>query len=151
MDMKKFHFSLDTVLAYKEQILDSLKAEYAAAQGRVHAQEEVLAAVWQQYRAYNEEYRVRKAEGMTIADATFYQTGLRSLELEIQRETDLLEKLKAEAEEKREQMVEAKVDTSSLEKLRGKKLDLYQKAVQKDEELLIDEFVSAARVNSASA
>ncbi len=149
--MKKFHFSLDTVLAYKQQILDSLKAEYAAAQGRVHAQEEVLAAVWRQYRAYNEEYRVRKAEGMTIADATFYQTGLRSLELEIQRETDTLEKLKAEAEEKREQMVEAKIDTSSLEKLRGKKLDLYQKAVQKDEELLIDEFVSAARVNSASA
>lgn len=149
--MKKFHFSLDTVLAYKQQILDALKAEYAAAQGRVHLQEEALAAVWRQYRATNEEYRARKAEGMTIADATLYQAGLRSLEMDIQRETDTLEQLKKEAEEKRERMVEAKIDTSSLEKLRGKKLEVYQKAVQKDEELLIDEFVSAARVNSASA
>lgn len=149
--MKKFQFPLDTVLSYKKQILDTLKAEYAAAQGRVHIQEEVLEAVWQQYRSYNEEYRVRKAEGMTIADATFYQAGLRALELEIQRETDKLEQLKKEAEERREKMVEAKIDTSSLEKLREKKLDLYRKAIQKDEELLIDEFVSAARVNSASA
>ena len=48
-------------------------------------------------------------------------------------------------------MVEAKKDTSSLEKLKDKKLDQYQKALQKSEEMLIDEFVSAARINSATA
>ena len=48
-------------------------------------------------------------------------------------------------------MIEAKVDTSSLENLKEKKQELYQKAVQKDEEKLIDEFVSAARVNGVSA
>lgn len=149
--MKKFKFSLDTVLSYKQQILDVLKAEHAAAAARVRAQEEVLEAVWKQYRSCNEEYRVRKTEGMTIMDATFYQNGLRALERDIQRETEKLEELRAQEEAKRSEMIEAKVDTSSLENLKGKKLELYQKAVQRDEEKLIDEFVSAARVSSASA
>lgn len=149
--MKKFKFSLDTVLSYKQQILDALEAEYAAAMARVREQEDVLESVWREYRAYNEEFRTRKEEGMTITEATFYQSSLRAQELQIQRETTKLEKLREEAEKKREEMVEAKIDTSTLEKLKEKKLELYQKAVQKDEEQLIDEFVSAARVNSASA
>lgn len=149
--MKKFKFSLDTVLSYKQQILDVRKAEHAAVAARVRAQEEVLEAVWAQYQSCNEEYRVRKAEGMTIIDATFYQNGLRALERDIQRETEKLEELRTQEEAKRSEMIEAKVDTSSLENLKGKKLELYQKAVQRDEEKLIDEFVSAARVSSASA
>lgn len=149
--MKKFQFSLDTVLSYKQQVLDAVKAEHALALARVHAQEEVLEDLWSRYRACNEEYRARKAEGMTIIDATFYQNGLRALEADIQRETDRLEELRAQEEAKRSEMIEAKVDTSSLEKLKGKKQELYQKAVQKDEEQLIDEFISAARVSSASA
>ena len=146
--MKKFKFSLDTVLDYKQQVLDALKGEHAAILAQVRAQEDVLAAVWQRYRTCNEEYRTRKIEGMTIVEATLYQSGLRALELEIQRETDKLEKLRKEEDEKRMEMVEAKKETSSLEKLKEKKLNLYQKAVQKDEELLIDEFISSARINA---
>lgn len=149
--MKKFKFSLDTVLSYKQQVLDVLKGEHATALAQVRDQEQVLEELWGQYRACNEEYRLRKAEGMTIIDATFYQSGLRALEQDIQRETEKLEQLRAQEEAKRNEMIEAKVDTSSLEKLKGKKLDLYQKAVEKDEEKLIDEFISAARVNGASA
>lgn len=143
--MKKFKFALDTVLSYKQQVLDSLEAEHAAAMAKVHAQEEVLDAVWQEYRACNADYRQRKAEGMTINDAMIFESSLRSAELHIQRETDKLEKLQAEAEKKRQEMVDAKIDTSSLEKLKDKKLEQYRKDEQKNEELLVDEFVSAAR------
>ena len=68
--MKKFKFSLDTVLDYKQQVLDALRGEHAVILAQVRAQEEVLEAVWGRYRTYNEEYRVRKAEGLTIIDAT---------------------------------------------------------------------------------
>lgn len=149
--MKKFKFSLDTVLAYKQQVLESLEGEHAAAMARVREQEDLLDGIWKDYRDCDGEYRVRKAEGMTITEATFYQSGLRALELRIQRETVRLEELRREEEAKREEMIEAKKDTSSLEKLKGKKLELYQKTVQKDEERLIDEFVSTVRTNSASA
>ncbi len=149
--MKKFKFSLDTVLVYKSQVLDALRGEHAVILAQVRAQEDVLEQVQRCYHDCNEEYRIRKAEGLTIMDATFYQSGLRALEMEIQKETRKLEELRRQEEKKREQVVEAKKDTSSLEKLKDKKLDQYQKALQKSEEMLIDEFVSAARINSATA
>ena len=146
--MKKFKFSLDSVLAYKQQVLDALKGEHAAILAQVRAQEEVLEAVRQEYRLCNEEYCQRKAEGMTIADALFYQNGLRVLENDIQRETDRLEELRRQEDAKRQEVVDAKIDTSSIEKLREKKLDLYNKEVAKGEEVLIDEFVSSARARA---
>ena len=147
--MKKFKFSLDSVLSYKQQVLDSLKGEHAGILAQVRAQEERLESVWQSYRDHNGEYCQRKAEGLTIMEATFYQNGLRVLERDIQRETDRLEELRRQEEKKRQEVLEAKIDTSSLEKLKDKKLDLYQKAVQKDEENLIDEFISSRRRTSA--
>lgn len=149
--MKKFKFALDTVLSYKQQVLDALQGEYAAAMAKVHAQEEVLDAVWQEYRECNEEYRQRKAEGLAITDAMIFESSLRSGELHIQRETDKLEKLQAEAERKRQEMVDAKIDTSSLEKLKDKKLEQYRKDEQKNEELLVDEFISATRTAASAS
>ena len=147
--MKKFKFSLDSVLSYKEQVLESLQGEHAAILARVREQEAVLEAVWQDYRDCNEEYRQRKAEGLSIADAMFYQNGLRVLEAEIDRETRRLEELRRQEEAKRQEVVDAKIDTSSIEKLKEHKLEDYYKAVQKDEEKLIDEFVSSARARAA--
>ena len=141
--MKKFKFSLDSVLSYKQQVLDSLKGEHAAILAQVREQEDVLEAVWQDYRDCNEEYRQRK-----LADAMFYQNGLRALEAEIERETAALEELRKKEEAKRQQVVNAKIDTSSIEKLREHKLEDYNKAVQKAEENLIDEFVSSARTRA---
>lgn len=48
-------------------------------------------------------------------------------------------------------MVDAKKDTSSIEKLREKKLEAYNKAVQKSEEALIDEFVTTKRIMEAQS
>ena len=147
--MKKFKFSLDSVLSYKQQVLDALKGEHAAILAQVREQEEVLEAVWQEYRDCDAEYSRRKAEGITITDAMIYQNGLRVLERDIQRETDKLEALKKKEEAKRQEVVDAKIDTSSIEKLKEKKLDLYNKEVAKSEEVLIDEFVSSARARAS--
>ena len=49
--MKKFHFSLETVLDYKQQILASLRAEHGAILAQVREQErpiEELEAEYQQ-------------------------------------------------------------------------------------------------------
>ena len=146
--MKKFKFSLDSVLSYKQQVLDALKGEHAAILAQVREQENVLETVWQEYRDCDGEYRQRKVEGMTITDAMVYQNGLRVLERDIQRETEKLEALRKKEEKKRQEVVDAKIDTSSIEKLREKKLELYNKEVAKSEEILIDEFVSSARARA---
>ena len=146
--MKKFQFSLDSVLSFKQQALDALKIEHSEILAQVRAQEAVLDAAWQEYRECNAEYSQRKAEGMTITDALVYQNGLRVLERNIQRETDKLEELRKKEEKKRQEVVDAKIDTSSIEKLKEHKLEDYNKALQKDEEKLIDEFVSSAQARA---
>lgn len=146
--MKKFKFSLDSVLSYKQQVLESLQGEHAVILAQVREQEGVLERAWQNYRDCDAEYRQRKAEGITITDAMVYQNGLRVLERDIQRETDKLEELRKKEEAKRQEVVDAKIDTSSIEKLKEHKLEDYNKAVQKDEEKLIDEFVSSARARA---
>ena len=144
--MKKFQFSLNTVLHYKEQVLEALRGEHAAILARVREQEARLEAVQAEYRDYNEEFCRRKAEGLTILDAMTYENGLRVLERRIAQETDALHRLQREEEAKRAEVIEAKKDTRSPELLREKKLDAYRKAEAKAAELLIEEFVS----NSAS-
>ena len=148
--MKKFKFALDSVLSYKQQVLDALKGEHAAILAQVREQEERLETVRKEYRDYDAEYTQRKTEGITIADAMIYQGGLRALERDIQRETDRLEELRKQEEAKRQEVVDAKIDTSSIEKLKEHKLEDYNKAVQKAEENLIDEFVSSRRIVNAS-
>lgn len=147
--MKKFRFSLETVLDYKQEVLSALQTEHAAILARVHAQEDLLEELEAHYRALDGEFTQRKMEGITILDAMQYEQYLRAAERQIEEAAALLEELRAEAEAKRTEVVEAKKDTSSIEKLREKKLDSYNKAVQKSEELIIEEFVTTARVMAA--
>lgn len=144
--MKKFQFSLGTVLMYKEQVLDALRGEHAAILASVRNQEELVDRMWDDFRSYNQEYKSRQRDGLSIAEAIIYQNGLHAMERDINRETKILEEYRAQEASKREEVVEAKIETSSIEKLKEKKLNLYRKAVQKSEEAFIDEFVSAARV-----
>lgn len=148
--MKKFKFALDTVLSYKQQVLGALQGEHAEAAARVRAQEAVLEKLWREYRDCNEDYRDKALEGMPVTEALMYQSALRAAEQEIQRETKRLEELEAEAERRREAMVEAKKETSSIEKLKEKKLEAYHKEEAKSEEQFIDEFISSTRAHAAS-
>ena len=141
--MKRFQFSLNTVLSYKQQVLEELQNEH----GQLLYQ--VLQAAEERYRGLNLEFRQAETEGLTIAEALRYESGLRFLEDEIQREAKRLREYEAAAEEKRRQVVAARQDTASLEKLKDKKWEDYQKQVQKGEELLIEELVTAARARTA--
>ena len=47
--MKKFKFSLDSVLSYKQQVLDSLKGEHAAILAQVRAKEAVVEGLEREY------------------------------------------------------------------------------------------------------
>ena len=95
------------------------------------------------------EFCQRKLEGIAILDAMRYEQYLRAMERQIQQAILRLEDLRRLEEAKRAEVVSAKQDTSAIEKLKDKKLDSYNKAVQKSEEAMIDEFVSTTRAMAA--
>ncbi len=147
--MKKFQFSLDTVLDYKQQVLDGIQNEYSALLLQVRRQEERLHREQQNYIELNQEFRQATSQGITVAAALNYENGLRFFEKRIAEEERLLAECQKKAEEKRKQLVAARQDTSSLEKLKEKKKEAYVKLVQKMEEQFIDELVSASRLTTS--
>jgi len=148
--MKQFRFSLETVLDYKQKAMDSLQIEYGLLLSKVHQQEEVLAEAQQRYQETNEEFRERKQHGLTIAGAISYEVGLSVLEQEIRNEEESLRALKLQETELHAKLVESKIDTSSLELLRDKKLQSYQQVAQKMDEQFIDELFASSRKNATS-
>lgn len=147
--MKKFQFSLDTVLDYKQQVLDGIQNEYSALLLQVRRQEERLHREQQNYIELNQEFRQATSQAITVAAALNYENGLRFFEKRIAEEERLLAECQKKAEEKRKQLVAARQDTSSLEKLKEKKKEAYVKQVQKMEEQFIDELVSASRLTTS--
>ena len=147
--MKKFHFSLETVLDYKNQALDALRAEHGAILAQVRAQEQVIENLETEYRQVDEEFTQRKLEGINVLDAMSFEQYLRSMERKLQEEYRKLDRLRRREEEKRTQVVEARKETATIEKLKEHKLEDYRKAEQKDQEQQIEEFVSTTRAMAA--
>lgn len=141
--MKKFQFPLDTVLDYRRQVQDSLQVELGAVTAEVRRQEEVLTAARQRYSEINQEYRGKKTRGIRIAEVRGYETALEVQEAIIAGETAKLRKLQRQMEAKRRELVSAKQDASSVEKLREKKFRAYTKGMEKSEEQFIDDLVCA--------
>ena len=81
--MKKFQFSLATVLAYKEQRLELLQGEHAVILARVREAERELSNMEDRYRSYNEGYQERASLGMLITEARVFESELRAMEREI--------------------------------------------------------------------
>lgn len=139
--MKKFFFSLDTVLRYKEQILDNLKGEHARILQKIRICEQEIEALEQERMECGREFGRKRERGMAINDIRTYENYLEALRIKILQKNHLLEQLMDEEEKKREQVVEAKKETSSIEKLKERKIAEYDKQVQKEEEQFIEEFV----------
>jgi len=149
--MKRFQFQLEPVLNYKQQKLDALMVELGAAQAQVKMQEDVRDAVEHRMNLYSEEYEEEKSKGLTVLEAMKYQACLEALVRELRREEEKLKALRARAEEKRQEVVAARQDTFSLEKLREMRRAEYDSAVAKQEEKALDDLTIARRYIQASA
>lgn len=140
--MKKFSFSLDTVLDYKGQVLESKQNEHGKAMAAQNEQEKIIIKLKSQYHTYKEELNEKRKQGLTVIEAISYESYMNHLDSMIRIENEKLEDLKEYQEQKRGEVVEAKKETSTIEKLKDKKKKEYDKIFLKKDELFIEEFVS---------
>lgn len=141
--MKKFTFRLEPVLKYKSDILEALKNEYAEAAKNVFEQMEIVDSLKNEEELLVLKFNSKKIEGLTIAEATIYESFIIKQNKQIKLETSKLDHLRKIEDEKREKMIEAKKEMLSIEKLKDIKVEEYKKEVQKQSELFIEEFVSS--------
>ena len=114
--MKRFKYSLENVLHYKEQILDSIKAEH----GTLLAQK----------------------QDVQIKDICLYGMYISEMEDQIRKKQEQLKLLQQQEEKKKVQVIAAKIDTSRYEKLKDRRQSEYEKAAKKAQELFIEEYAS---------
>lgn len=142
-DMKKFQFSLGTVLGYKQQVQEGLQNEHAQLVHRVRQAEQRLEELEEAYRNCNRELREAEAKGTTVSEVLKYQSALRYWEQQIHDARAHLVQCRQAAEAKRAELVAARQETASLEKVRERKHEEYRYQIQKSEELFIEELVAS--------
>ncbi len=143
--MKKFVFSLEKVLDFKQQTLDVKKSEIAILQMKVHEIESQIENLNEKYKASNAKMVEELKQGITQNDMANYKMYFTTLNDKIQLLLQSREKLLQLIEEKKKELVQINSEISGLEKLKDKQLEEYLKAKQKSEDLAIEEFVSQAR------
>ena len=110
--MKKFQFSLSTVLGYKQQVQEGLQNEHAQLLHRVREAEQRLEELEEAYRSCNRELREAEAKGTTVAEVLKYQSALRYWEQQIHDARAHLVQCRRAAEAKRAELVVARQETS---------------------------------------
>ncbi|MBE5978951.1 MAG: flagellar export protein FliJ [Paenibacillaceae bacterium] len=140
--MKKFNFPLNTVLNYKDQVLENLKTEHAQILVDIAQQERRIEELMEKSQSAAIRYREDTQCGVTVNIMREYERYITFIQQRIVAEQGVLLKLKKKEEQKRAEVIEAKKEKASIDKLKEKKLDQYNKEVLKSEELFIEEFVS---------
>lgn len=139
--MKQFQYRLETVLDYKTQMLDNLKTEHAVILQNVNRKREEIRGLNRELAGFQQEFDRTKEEGATIENYRLFDMCIGRMEQIIDEEKERLKVLRRQEEDKKKQVITAKVDTSKFEKLKDKKLKEYQKAVAKADETFIEEFI----------
>lgn len=140
--MKKFVFSLERVLDYKEQIEESLRNEHSKAVKKVTEKENDIKRLEYQFNEYKENVEKQKEEVIDIIKLREFEKYMSFISAKISQEKKILQMLKNEEELAREKVIEAKKDTSSIQMLKDKKRLEYNMLVTKAQEQAIEEFVS---------
>ncbi|NWO21812.1 flagellar FliJ family protein [Oribacterium sp. oral taxon 102] len=139
--MKKFQYSLETVMDYKTQLLDRVQREFSEVMARLRRQRQYLELLYERRRELETEFGKLKQRGGAIQRFQLFQEVLDRRSEEILLEEGRLRKLQEETDRKQTELVEAKVDVSKFEKLKEHKLSDYQRDIRKADERFIEEFI----------
>lgn len=140
--MKRFRYSLETVLSYKEQVLDNEKAEHAVILNRVNQKKEEIRRLKEELMNFQQDFDESKSMGAPIENFRLYDMCIGLMEERIDIQKEQLSHLKKKEAKKKEEVIAAKVDASKFEKLRDRRLAEYHKAEAREEEAFIEEFIT---------
>ena len=126
--MKQFQYRLDTVLAYKTQVLDNLRTEHAAIIQNVNRKQEEIRNLNKELVSYESDFDRTKEEGAAIEHYRLFDMCIGRMEEIIDVEKEHLKDLRKQEDAKKQEVISAKVDTSKFEKLKERKWTAWQKA-----------------------
>ena len=143
--MKRFAFSLERLLSYKRQVFDAERAilgDMHAALARFTAE---LREIKAETRRRADELAELSARGTSVVEMQRHKNYLRRLDEAAWEKNRQITLQRQAIEVQTEKVREAKIEISTIENLRERKLEEYRYAENKEQELFIEEFVSFQR------
>ncbi len=149
--MKKFEFSLERVLDFKNQMLDREKNELARLRREKLRIEENLKLQEQDFQVLSREMTEKGQAGTTILILKSYQFQLDQIRMEQKLLQEKLCRQEEEIARQLETVLAMSRDVSGLDKLKDHQREEYLKAESKISGLEIEEFVSGRLVRQMEA
>jgi len=140
--LKKFRFTLQKVLEIKEQILENLKIELSSLNNDLRNINESINKLKLYFSETDNEFVDKSSISISVGELAYYKMLMSGIlkQIENKEEARLIVLRKIEA--KRQEIISMNMEISSLEKLKEKELEKYNKAFARSEEIFIEEFVS---------
>ena len=113
--MKRFKYSLENVLHYKEQILDSIKAEHGTLLAQIRKKEAEIQELENKLVSAQNKMDDLKKQDVQIKDICLYGMYISEMENQIRKKQEQLKLLQQQEEKKKVQVIAAKIDTSRCE------------------------------------
>ncbi len=140
--MKKFQFSLEKVLSYKNQTIDVLKNELATMQHSLNQLEDELSQLKQLFVDTNETVNGKMISGISSGNISVYKIYLNDITVQIRNKNHEIAKMEKLIFAKQQEVIAMNIEIASLDKLKQSQWEEYQKASNKAFEQEIEEFIS---------
>lgn len=147
--MKKFAFSLQKLLDYKEQMFDIEMTVLADMRAVLTRLEQELAEMKDDQNSRAAQLRQKMMRGIPAIEMETHKNYLTMLDFSIKQKAQQIEMQKVVIDKQADKVREAKIEISTMEKLKERKLEEYNHAAGKAEEIFIEEFVANANMAKA--
>jgi len=140
--MKKFNFSLEKLLKYKNQIKDSERANLMGLVAEKNIMVNKVSNLYEQDKETKNKIHNAMNQGVKAQEIIMYNFVIENCRNQIhflKRDIAILEK---NIEKQQKRVAEISREVQALEKLREKKLEEYEELVNKEQNRVIEEYVS---------
>ena len=139
--MKKFDFSLQKIMNFKQQRLDILTSELQNMQIELDNTDKMIAKTNDDYNQKGRELDEKSKSGISKSEMITYNAYLHSLIVKSNELAARRVNIESAIEKKKKDIVLIKSDIKGREKLKDKEYKEYQKASQKSFEQEVEDFV----------
>lgn len=146
--MKQFKFSLNTILDYREHVEENEKHILSSMRIVMNELMAELSELQEDYRQHTEEYVSSTGQGLFPHEIQTRLTYLKSVEKKIEQKLYEIYKQEQRILRQTEVVIEASKEKKTIGRLKEKHYENYLQASMKEQEKLIDEFVTNARSNT---
>lgn len=140
--MKKFEFTMEKMLSFKNQMLSKEKLTLADMRKKLAVMNDEIAKLSAEYKLCNDDLNAKISKGLSPDEIRMKKNYLTLLTDKIKKMRISAQAMEAMVEAQVQNVVKATQDVTTLDKLKEKQYEEYRYLENKEQEILVEEFVS---------